>query len=199
MNTKSILVSILMIGVVAMGAGAGTLAYFSDVETSEDNTFTAGTLDIGLSTTFNFGDVAPGDSNTETFTITNSGTIAANSVFLELDVVDSEPTSDTEPEAAAETSNEMDISKWIEITAMTYTGSEAGQDLTSLYPDANSNTWLDLDDINTAGQTEVNGADVLSASEAATISITMLLRTDTDNKYQGDMSTVDEIVTATQD
>ncbi len=48
MNTKSILMSVLMIGVVAMAAGAGTLAYFSDTETSTGNTFTAGTIDIAV-------------------------------------------------------------------------------------------------------------------------------------------------------
>lgn len=35
-----------MIGVVAVAAGAGTIANFSDTETSTDNTFTAGTMDL---------------------------------------------------------------------------------------------------------------------------------------------------------
>ena len=45
MDTR-ILMSILVIGVVAMAAGAGTFAWFSDTETSEGNTFTAGTIDL---------------------------------------------------------------------------------------------------------------------------------------------------------
>jgi len=45
MDTR-ILMSILVIGVVAMAAGAGTFAQFSDTETSEGNTFTAGTIDL---------------------------------------------------------------------------------------------------------------------------------------------------------
>ena len=48
MNTKGILMSILMIGVVAMAAGAGTLAYFSDTEESTGNVFAAGTIDIAV-------------------------------------------------------------------------------------------------------------------------------------------------------
>lgn len=48
MNTKSILMSVLMIGVVAMAAGAGTLAHFSDTETATGNTFTAGIIDIAV-------------------------------------------------------------------------------------------------------------------------------------------------------
>ena len=50
MNNKStgLLLSIFVIGVAASLAGAGTLAYFSDVETSEGNTFSAGTLDLKI-------------------------------------------------------------------------------------------------------------------------------------------------------
>jgi len=43
---RSILVSVLVIGVAAAMAGAGTIAYFNDTETSQGNTFTAGTLDL---------------------------------------------------------------------------------------------------------------------------------------------------------
>lgn len=43
---NKLLTSLLMIGVIAGMAGAGTWAYFSDTETSEGNTFTAGTLDL---------------------------------------------------------------------------------------------------------------------------------------------------------
>ena len=44
---KQILLPIVTIGLVAMlAAGAGTFAYFTDKETSEDNNFTAGTLDL---------------------------------------------------------------------------------------------------------------------------------------------------------
>ncbi len=40
------LFSIMLIGIVAIGATAGSLAYFHDTESSEGNTFTAGTLDL---------------------------------------------------------------------------------------------------------------------------------------------------------
>jgi len=39
----------LIIGAASMLIGAGTVAYFSDTETSTGNTFTAGTLDLKLS------------------------------------------------------------------------------------------------------------------------------------------------------
>ncbi len=36
----------MVIGIVGSAMGAGTLAYFSDTETSEDNTFAAGSIDL---------------------------------------------------------------------------------------------------------------------------------------------------------
>ena len=45
---KKILVSLAVIGVAAAIAIGGTIAYFSDTETSTGNTFTAGTIDISI-------------------------------------------------------------------------------------------------------------------------------------------------------
>lgn len=43
---RRMLASLVLIGLAAALVGAGSLAYFSDVETSTGNTFTAGTLDL---------------------------------------------------------------------------------------------------------------------------------------------------------
>ena len=196
MINKKMLLSILIIGVVSVSAGAGTWAYFSDTESDLGNTFTAATLDAVMTGAFVFDKVAPGVTKTETITVTNNGNIAANSVFLELDVTDSEPTGDTEPEAVAEDGTDVyDISKQIEITAMTYDGTS----IIGLYTNGNGNGYLDLDDLNTDGKTEINGANPLAASASVDIVIEMKLHADTDNEYQGDRSTVDEIITVTQD
>ena len=45
---KTILVSLLTIGLLASVIGVGTYAYFSDTETSVGNTMTAGTLDLSV-------------------------------------------------------------------------------------------------------------------------------------------------------
>jgi len=63
---KKILMSIMTIGLVAMLAGTGLYAWFTDVETSTGNTFTAGTLNLDgtdmASFTFGtIGNMAPGD------------------------------------------------------------------------------------------------------------------------------------------
>jgi spore coat-associated protein N len=70
--------ALLIIGLI----GGGTYAYFSDTEVSEDNTLTAGTLDLNIEgaddpvTTFNVGAVAPGDSGSGNSTLSNVGSMA---------------------------------------------------------------------------------------------------------------------------
>ena len=69
---KKILISLSVIGVVSTIAIGGTIAYFSDVETSAGNTLTAGTLDLkirdqdefyrdGVTATWMATDVKPGN------------------------------------------------------------------------------------------------------------------------------------------
>jgi len=91
---KKMLLSVLIIGVVAVSAGAGTWAFFSDTETSVSNSFTAGTLDLVLTggdqagdsvtDTFDTPDYwAPGEDYTgEILTVSNAGTIDAATVKL---------------------------------------------------------------------------------------------------------------------
>lgn len=93
--------------------GGGTWAYFSDVETSSDNTFTAGTLNLtntitgtgaksttteqadGLNDKVVFANLAPGDSGTITWVLENTGSIAGtlniDSTVTFADVDDNEP------------------------------------------------------------------------------------------------------------
>jgi predicted ribosomally synthesized peptide with SipW-like signal peptide len=77
---KRILISLSVIAAVAVLAIGGTVAYFSDVETSTGNTFTAGSIDLKIDLArdgvrifdlkdldptdklFNYSDIKPGDS-----------------------------------------------------------------------------------------------------------------------------------------
>ena len=79
---KKIILSLSVIGVVAAIAIGGTIAYFSDTETSVGNTFTAGTIDIGLDaksgqaveTVSGDLDLKPSQTGWTTSVITNTGT-----------------------------------------------------------------------------------------------------------------------------
>jgi len=77
-----ILTSLLIMGLLASAVGWGTFAYFSDTETTTNNTFTAGTLELDGAgfASFDLGSItanmAPGDlTQTVTITINNTGSL----------------------------------------------------------------------------------------------------------------------------
>lgn len=72
---RPILAALLGLTVVGLGAGAFSLAIFTDTDAST-GTFASGTIDITSSPTvaFNVSAMMPGDSSTATMTIANAGT-----------------------------------------------------------------------------------------------------------------------------
>lgn len=72
--------------------GGGTYAYFNDVETST-NSFTAGTLDLGLNpeTIIDVTNIKPGDWMNRTFTLENNGSLDISKVFLTTTYTESVP------------------------------------------------------------------------------------------------------------
>ncbi|MFW6117236.1 MAG: TasA family protein, partial [Thermoproteota archaeon] len=72
--------SIAVIVLVSVFAGAGTMALLTDVETSEDNSFQAATLDLKINDgdspvqMFNVGSLEPGDSGCQMVKLTRTGT-----------------------------------------------------------------------------------------------------------------------------
>ena len=77
MSTK-IIASLIAIAAVAAVAGGATVAYFSDVETSNANTFSAGTLNLQLdgdaTEKFEFKGVKPTDTGAKTWDLKNTST-----------------------------------------------------------------------------------------------------------------------------
>ncbi len=87
---RRILISLMTIALVGALVGGGVFAYFSDTETSTENVFTAGTLNLDLTDTSDdgteseaatwvFSDIAPGDTGGggigAGLTITNNGSL----------------------------------------------------------------------------------------------------------------------------
>ena len=80
-TNKRVLAGLIAIGLLALTVGWGTYAYFSDIETSEDNILTAGTIDIAvddenpwIKTYSGFvEDMKPCEKRWINFTITNVG------------------------------------------------------------------------------------------------------------------------------
>lgn len=73
-----ILMSMLVIALAAALVGGATMAWFTDTATVTANTFTAGTLRVaaGAQTyTVGIGNMAPGDTITGSFVVTNAGSL----------------------------------------------------------------------------------------------------------------------------
>jgi len=125
---KKILISLSVIGAVAAIAVGGTIAYFSDTETSTGNTFTAGAIDLKIDSKatyngnpvlaatwqlkdlmptadkfFNFADVKPGDIGENTISLHVYNNDAWGCVTITPTLNDD--MSSTEPELAVDTPN----------------------------------------------------------------------------------------------
>lgn len=84
---KAVFVAMLLVGLMAVGVGAGTWAYFSDTETSSGNYIAAGTLELKLGDggsnwyddpdipSYTINDVYPGWSDWVDFYAKNFGSI----------------------------------------------------------------------------------------------------------------------------
>lgn len=157
MNTK-ILASLLTIGVASAGLGYGTFAYFSDTETSTNNIFTAGTLDLrlnganGVTGSIGHGNFAPGDTTSGSIVLTNVGSIftgdaQGHTVDLDLQIVttvtDDVGTSD--PDDGGVSSGSM-LDSWITVTSVTYDGAAlAPAGVGDLNADGRPNTLADFE------------------------------------------------------
>lgn len=87
------LLSLVLVGFVALGIGTGTWAYFSDTESSSNNIFTAGTLNIALEGGTQDGESvsgtwvspnnwAPGETFLAELNFTNKGNVDAHHIYF---------------------------------------------------------------------------------------------------------------------
>lgn len=89
LNRRRALAGLCGIGVASVGAGAGTMALFSDSEQSTANQVTAGTLDLDIdgadtaTTTVEATNIAPGYTGSDSSTVANAGSIDG---FLDVEV-----------------------------------------------------------------------------------------------------------------
>jgi len=101
---KKILISLSIIGAVAAIAISATTAYFSDTKTSTGNTFTAGTISIGVGqqgfVPVTLADMKPSQVGYSNFTIANTGTNPVN-VTKEIRNIATEENGVNEPECLA--------------------------------------------------------------------------------------------------
>ena len=108
---KQILISLLIIGLVGGFMGAGSFSALNDTETSEGNTFTAGTLDLKVDdednpglTHFEIENMAPGDTENHYWILKNTGTICGQPSVEFANIVNYE-NGQNEPEAEVDTTD----------------------------------------------------------------------------------------------
>lgn len=124
---KRIAISLSIISAVAAIAIGGTIAYFSDTETSQGNTFTAGTIDIAVNdqnpweeeAPYVLSDMKPSQVDYTNFTINNVGTNPVN-VWKKVDGIVTEEVSINEPERAYYDANNLTDGKNDIDTAIQY-------------------------------------------------------------------------------
>ncbi|NHN61154.1 MULTISPECIES: TasA family protein [Halorussus] len=95
LSRRKVLGGLVTVGAASAATGAGTMAYFSDTESSEGNTVSAGTLNLkvngrdDISTApVNVSGVAPGWSKSIPLDLSNDGTVGGD-LYLKFDVTGS--------------------------------------------------------------------------------------------------------------
>lgn len=147
-NRGALLGSVVLIMLVSMFVGAGTIAYFNDTETSTGNTFSAGTLDLEVndenpwtSTLISVSNMKPGDTGEVTIKLENVGTIDGY-VCMWIKDVTNDPGSTPEPEP---TSDNGELGANIKITIWQDDGDNVLESDEEIYIDGD--TLDSLDDV----------------------------------------------------
>jgi len=126
LTRRRVLGGIGTIGAASAVAGAGTMAYFSDSESSNNNTISAGTLNLepagssdGGSFNIAAGDLAPGEQTQVGYLdLKNVGTVAGELDYNITDISNNENgRNDAEVEAGDSTAGSGELSNFLQIRA----------------------------------------------------------------------------------
>lgn len=203
MNMKQTLISVIVIGLVALTAGAGTYAYFSDTETSVGNTFTAGTMDLkvkhdglwsdGLTATWTMSDMIPGVSTKYGWImLRNVGSTSIDHVEISVSnecIEAGTEESDTLPSSA----DGMD--EYLEITYLWYDG----KNLLDTLVDQNGNDFIDLDDFEANPIDDLTPVPAPNSGGDQTLEMEIIFHSSAPNDYQGDICEMTMSITVNQD
>lgn len=183
LNRRRLLVGLIIIGIAAAGAGAGTVAYFSDTEQSAENTIVAGTLDLSKVTTAssNVTNIAPGDqvptSGTMSFATTYQSTDSiGENINVNISVATSHPAPGVEP---AEPDHSINVSatqyaQQLNVTSAVVTVGGTTDDVTASY-----NTLADLSGSSLTGYSVAPG-------ETVSLDLSLEFNKNAGNDYQAD-------------
>lgn len=165
-------------------SGIGTWAYFIDIETSQSNTFAAGTLDLktddddGVTQTIYATNMKPGDTvGPATIVLKNAGTVNGLTVDIVFSYIENDESPNPADMSADATAAQM------EVTTLNYGGSS----LLGSVSDGNSNGYTDVQDLKNAN---LNGLGGINASATKNFEIELRLKSTTSGDFQSDGITI---------
>ena len=190
---KNIIKSLVIVFAVAAIAGGATYALFSDTETSNGNTFMAGTLDLELggsvqTAPVNLTNMKPGDSTAVTFDLHNAGSLPGV-VSFGVSYVEADG---TQPVEFPANMSADDFAKMLQITSpVTYsiTGGAVGDNIYNNlrlgYGVADGDASnLTVYDLKAAGT--ITMPNTLIANGTMSVAMSILFDTAAGNDYQAD-------------
>jgi len=191
---KKIIISLSVIGAIAAIAVGGTIAYFSDTETSTGNTFTSGTLDLSVNTEnpvvseVTLSNVKPTDSFTYTYNLKNEGSVDAGHLYVDVaSLVDTEGLNQ-EPETGVLT-DPGELSSNVDVTIYQSDGT------TVIW----TGTLASLNTLAAPGVGLIEGGAGLGAGLTKTIQVKYSIAPTVGNDIMGDISVFDVVYQLTQD
>lgn len=179
-SRRRVLGGLAAIGAASAATGAGTVAYFTDSESSTGNTIEAGTIELsfGGSETFTFStELAPTQDTSDSVTLVNGGSVSG-SVDIDVSYSESDASGAPSPDMSA-----TEVAQNLEVTSLTY----GGNDISGQISGASLPTLDDLannqhDGSETTQNDLINLADPGSGRDFA---ITLRLK-NVGNDFQGD-------------
>ena len=207
MLNKKMLLSLLVIGVVSVSAGAGTWAYFSDTETSGENTFAAGTLDLTFDTESSLPlavtNTYPGDSGGDSSTLANAGNLPGELDIAIGAVTNTESTGTTEFEAdgaGGELGANAKMVVWLDVDQSgTFNAGDIELSPSAIIAyDASTNTELTYSTIDSYSGVSWDNVETMAAGATDDLCIDWEVPITTVNDIQGDSLSFDVTVTLEQ-
>jgi spore coat-associated protein N len=185
--------ALLIVGVI----GGATYAYFSDTESSVNNTLSGGTLDLNIDggdiavTTVNVTDVAPGESGSGNSTLANVGNLEGELDISTSAVTNAPGAGGTEYEGGSgELGANAEIAMYIDVDQSSdWSSGDIG--LKSDGTKYNHPTALDYDVINNYASESWDATENMTASAADYFFVLWQVGTGVGNEIQGDSASFD--------
>lgn len=160
LNRRRVLGGIVTIGGAAAAAGAGTFAAFSDTESSNDNSVSAGTLDLTVDggstpvTVLSVSDAVPnGSGSGDAITLANDGSVDGT-LDISVAAIDSNENGTPGPESSATDEGAgVELEDALTITVTVGGSDEFSDTVGNLSPDQ---TIVSGQTLNAAGSTDFN-------------------------------------------